>query len=57
VEVIAPRKIFEKFFKNPLTNTTKCGIIYMSRGDRGKASAGFTLSLSENFLKNFSKTS
>jgi hypothetical protein len=27
VEVIAPRKIFKKFFKNPLTNATKCGII------------------------------
>jgi hypothetical protein len=27
----------------------------MSRGDRGKASAGFTLSLSENFLKTFQK--
>lgn len=28
-------KIFEKIFKNPLTNRQKYGIIYMSRGERG----------------------
>jgi hypothetical protein len=25
-------KIFEKFFKNPLTNATKCGIIIVQKG-------------------------
>ena len=28
MELIAPRKIFEKFFKNPLTNPPKYDIIY-----------------------------
>ena len=32
---IVPFKKIKKFFKNPLTNRFKCGIIYMSRGERG----------------------
>jgi hypothetical protein len=29
-------KIFEKLFKNPLTNNQKCGIILVSRGEGNK---------------------
>jgi hypothetical protein len=29
---IVSQKIFEKLFKNPLTNHSKCDIIYTSKG-------------------------